>query len=46
MRGLATPGADSRMKVFFFGLGYCARQLIQREPWIEAEPGPRERPTP
>ena len=23
------------MKVFFFGLGYCARRLIQREPWIE-----------
>ena len=24
------------MKVFFFGLGYCARRLIRREPWIEA----------
>ena len=36
MRGLATPGADSRMKVFFLGLGYCARRLIQREPWIDA----------
>jgi nucleoside-diphosphate-sugar epimerase len=24
------------MKVFFFGLGYCARRLIQREAWIEA----------
>jgi nucleoside-diphosphate-sugar epimerase len=24
------------LKVFFFGLGYCARRLIQREPWIEA----------
>ncbi len=24
------------MRVFFFGLGYCARRLIQREPWIEA----------
>ena len=24
------------MKVFFFGLGYCARRLIQREQWIEA----------
>ncbi len=24
------------MKVFFFGLGYCARRLIQRESWIEA----------
>ena len=24
------------MKVFFFGLGYCARRLIAREPWIEA----------
>ena len=24
------------MKVFFFGLGYCARRLIQREPRIEA----------
>lgn len=24
------------MKVFFFGLGYCARRLIGREPWIEA----------
>jgi nucleoside-diphosphate-sugar epimerase len=23
------------MKVFFFGLGYCARRLIEREPWIE-----------
>src|ERR1700726_2015634 len=21
---------------FFFGLGYCARRLIQRETWIEA----------
>ena len=24
------------MRVFFFGLGYCARRLIQREAWIEA----------
>jgi nucleoside-diphosphate-sugar epimerase len=24
------------MRVFFFGLGYCARRLIEREPWIEA----------
>ncbi|HEY1559611.1 MAG TPA: SDR family oxidoreductase [Caulobacteraceae bacterium] len=24
------------MRVFFFGLGYCARRLIQRESWIEA----------
>ena len=24
------------MRVFFFGLGYCARRLIHREPWIEA----------
>ncbi len=24
------------MKVFFFGLGYCARRLVQRERWIEA----------
>ena len=24
------------MRVFFFGLGYCARRLIQRETWIEA----------
>ncbi len=24
------------MRVFFFGLGYCARRLILREPWIEA----------
>ena len=24
------------MRVFFFGLGYCARRLIQRERWIEA----------
>ena len=24
------------MKVFFFGLGYCARRLVQSEPWIEA----------
>lgn len=23
------------MRVFFFGAGYCARRLIQREPWIE-----------
>ena len=23
------------LRVFFFGLGYCARRLIQREPWIE-----------
>ena len=23
------------MRIFFFGLGYCARRLIQREPWIE-----------
>jgi nucleoside-diphosphate-sugar epimerase len=23
------------MKIFFFGLGYCARRLIQRERWIE-----------
>jgi nucleoside-diphosphate-sugar epimerase len=25
-----------RVRIFFFGLGYCARRLIQREPWIEA----------
>jgi nucleoside-diphosphate-sugar epimerase len=24
------------VRVFFFGLGYCARRLIQRETWIEA----------
>jgi len=24
------------LKVFFFGIGYCARRLIAREPWIEA----------
>jgi nucleoside-diphosphate-sugar epimerase len=24
------------VRVFFFGLGYCSRRLIQREPWIEA----------
>jgi nucleoside-diphosphate-sugar epimerase len=24
------------MRVFFFGLGYCARRLVQREAWIEA----------
>jgi nucleoside-diphosphate-sugar epimerase len=24
------------LKVFFFGLGYCARRLIWRESWIEA----------
>ncbi|HEY1862994.1 MAG TPA: SDR family oxidoreductase [Roseiarcus sp.] len=24
------------MRVFFFGLGYCARRLIERESWIEA----------
>ena len=26
----------ARVRIFFFGLGYCARRLIQREPWIEA----------
>ena len=25
-----------QLEIFFFGLGYCARRLIQREPWIEA----------
>ena len=24
------------MRIFFFGIGYCARRLIQREHWIEA----------
>jgi nucleoside-diphosphate-sugar epimerase len=24
------------MRIFFFGVGYCARWLIGREPWIEA----------
>jgi nucleoside-diphosphate-sugar epimerase len=24
------------VRIFFFGLGYCTRRLIQREPWIEA----------
>jgi nucleoside-diphosphate-sugar epimerase len=24
------------VKAFFFGVGYCARRLIAREPWIEA----------
>jgi nucleoside-diphosphate-sugar epimerase len=24
------------VKVFFFGVGYCARRLIERGPWIEA----------
>jgi nucleoside-diphosphate-sugar epimerase len=24
------------LRVFFFGLGYCARGLVQREAWIEA----------
>jgi nucleoside-diphosphate-sugar epimerase len=24
------------LKVFFFGLGYCAHRLVQRETWIEA----------
>jgi nucleoside-diphosphate-sugar epimerase len=24
------------VRVFFFGVGYCARRLITREPWIEA----------
>jgi nucleoside-diphosphate-sugar epimerase len=24
------------VRVFFFGLGYCARRFIQREPWVEA----------
>jgi dTDP-4-dehydrorhamnose reductase len=24
------------VRVFFFGLGYCARRLIERESWIEA----------
>jgi nucleoside-diphosphate-sugar epimerase len=23
------------VRIFFFGLGYCARRLVQREPWIE-----------
>jgi nucleoside-diphosphate-sugar epimerase len=23
------------VRIFFFGLGYCARRLIQREPWVE-----------
>ena len=31
------------MKIFFFGLGYCARRLIQREPWIEASGTARTR---
>ncbi len=31
------------MRVFFFGLGYCARRLIQREPWIEASGTARTR---
>jgi nucleoside-diphosphate-sugar epimerase len=26
----------SLVKIFFFGVGYCARRLIEREPWIEA----------
>jgi hypothetical protein len=26
----------AHVRIFFFGLGYCARRLIQREPWIEA----------
>ena len=33
-RGSDAIGASH--EVFFFGLGYCARRLIQREPWIEA----------
>jgi nucleoside-diphosphate-sugar epimerase len=24
------------VRVFFFGVGYCARRVIEREPWIEA----------
>jgi nucleoside-diphosphate-sugar epimerase len=24
------------LRVFFFGIGYCARRLILREPWVEA----------
>jgi nucleoside-diphosphate-sugar epimerase len=24
------------VRVFFFGVGYCARRLVEREPWIEA----------
>jgi len=24
------------LRVFFFGVGYCARRLVAREPWIEA----------
>jgi nucleoside-diphosphate-sugar epimerase len=24
------------MRIFFFGVGYCARRLIERAPWIEA----------
>jgi nucleoside-diphosphate-sugar epimerase len=30
------PERARPVRVFFFGLGYCARRLIQREPWIEA----------
>ena len=33
---LANMEPRTRVNVFFFGLGYCARRLIQREPWIEA----------
>ena len=31
-----SPIGSLRVRVFFFGVGYCARRLIQRQPWIEA----------
>jgi dTDP-4-dehydrorhamnose reductase len=33
---LANMEPRAHVRIFFFGLGYCARRLIQREPWIEA----------
>src|ERR1700685_4520759 len=32
----AKGGVSHSLKVFFFGLGYCAHRLVQRETWIEA----------
>jgi hypothetical protein len=30
-----SPIGSLRVKMFFFGAGYCARRLIKRERWIE-----------
>jgi nucleoside-diphosphate-sugar epimerase len=34
--GHSPIGEHARVRIFFFGVGYCARRLIQRQPWIEA----------